>query len=136
MLADAIKEAYGDLFAVKTKANELSQNEVKNKLRTLTQGKISDKVLHLIANTFKALVDYAEWDNASKKVDDKKDKTFSQKSETSVKESIPVQEEDEESINGKLNKTQLHYNIQIHLPESRDQAVYDVLFKSLKKHLF
>ena len=40
VLAEAIKEAYGDLFAVKTKANELSQQEVKNKFRTLTPGKI------------------------------------------------------------------------------------------------
>lgn len=131
VLADAIKEAYGDLFAVNTKANELSQGEVKNKLRTLTQGKISDKVLHLIANTFVALVGYAEWNNTpGKKTEDKKEK----------KENIlpPVQEdaEEENGMGGKLQNTQLHYNIQIHLPESRDPAVYDSLFKSLKKHLF
>ena len=35
--------------------------EVKNKFRTLTQGKTSEKVVGLMANTFKALVDYAEW---------------------------------------------------------------------------
>lgn len=29
----------------------------------------------------------------------------------------------------------LVYSIQIHLPESRDQAVYDALFRSLKTHL-
>lgn len=29
----------------------------------------------------------------------------------------------------------LHYNIQIHLPETRDAAVYDAIFKSLKEHL-
>lgn len=137
VLADAIKEAYGDLFAVNTKANELSQQEVKNKLRTLTQGKISDKVLHLMSNTFKALVEYAEWNTATKKGDEKKEKISTQKIETSAKEPVLVQEEaEEESIGEKINKTQLHYNIQIHLPESRDQAVYDVLFKSLKKHLF
>jgi hypothetical protein len=27
------------------------------------------------------------------------------------------------------------YNIQIQLPESRDQGVYDALFRSLKTHL-
>lgn len=136
VLADAIREAYGDLFAVKTKANELSQQEVKNKFRTLTQGKISDKVLHLMANTFKALVNYAEWDAATKK-EEKKEKTGEQKTETVSKEQPPIQEEaDEEGMGGKLHKTQLHYNIQIHLPESRDQAVYDALFKSLKRHLF
>ena len=134
ILAEAVREAYGDLFAVNIKANELTVAEVKNKLRTLTQGKNSDKVLGLMANTFKALVDYAEW-TPPKKVDGKKDKAPDQKPEQ--KEMPPPPEEpEEESLGGKLHKAQLHYNIQIHLPESRDQAVYDALFKSLKKHLF
>ena len=88
-----------------------------------------------MANTFKALVDYAEWDTTKK--DEKKEKAGEQKAETIDKELPPVQEEaDEGGMGGKLNTAQLHYNIQIHLPESRDQAVYDALFKSLKKHLF
>jgi hypothetical protein len=29
----------------------------------------------------------------------------------------------------------LVYNIEIHLPDTRDQAVYDALFRSLKSHL-
>lgn len=29
----------------------------------------------------------------------------------------------------------LNYNIQIHLPETRDTAVYDAIFKSLKEHI-
>ena len=45
VLADAIKEAYGDLFSVKTKANELSQQEVKNKLRTLRNKYIPKRIL-------------------------------------------------------------------------------------------
>jgi Family of unknown function (DUF5343) len=134
VLAEAIREAYGDLFAVNVKANELSVQEVKNKFRTLTQGKNSDKVLGLMANTFKALVNYAEWGTTTKKMEEKKDK--SQQEKIAPKEIPPTQEEqDEETPGGKVN-TQLHYNIQIHLPESRDPAVYDVLFKSLKKHLF
>lgn len=136
VLAEAVKEAYGDLFAVNVKANELTIQEVKNKLRTLTQGKNSDKVLGLMANTFKALVDYAEWGTVAKKGEEKKEKITEQKMEL-AKEVPPVQEEtEEESVGGKLHKAQLHYNIQIHLPESRDPTVYDALFKSLKKHLF
>lgn len=136
VLAEAVKEAYGDLFAVNVKANELTTQEVKNKLRTLTQGKNSDKVLGLMANTFKALVDYAEWGTVAKKGEEKKEKITEQKTEP-AKEVTPAQEEiEEESVGGKLHKAQLHYNIQIHLPESRDPAVYDALFKSLKKHLF
>lgn len=129
ILADAVRDAYSDLFNVNIKAYELTITEVKNKLRTLTQGKNSDKVLGLMANTFKALVDYADWGSATKKVEEKKS--------DSIKEIPAVEEEiEEETLAGKLQKTQLHYNIQIHLPESRDMTVYDALFKSLKKHLF
>lgn len=30
----------------------------------------------------------------------------------------------------------LHYNIQIHLPATKDIEVYNAIFKSLKEHLF
>jgi len=71
-------------------------------------------------------------------MDEKKEREGEQKIEPPIKETSPVVTEDvdEEGLGGTLHKTQLHYNIQIHLPESRDQAVYDALFKSLKKHLF
>jgi hypothetical protein len=135
VLAESIRESYSDLFAVNLKANELSVQEVKNKFRTLTQGKNSDKVLALMPNTFKALVNYAEWEASVKKGDEKKDK----KPEASIekpRESAVTTDETDDEIDTKNLKTQLHYNIQIHLPESRDPAVYDVLFKSLKRHLF
>jgi hypothetical protein len=138
ILAEAIQEAYSDLFAVNVKANELSVTEVKNKLRTLTQGKTSGNVLKLMANTFKALVDYAEWIPESQKKTQKKD--VETKKSQEVQALPPVEEkskEDEDGgISASLQKAQLHYNIQIHLPESRDQAVYDAIFKSLKRHLF
>jgi len=139
VLAEAIQEAYGDLFSVNLKANELSVAEVKNKLRTLTQGKNSENVLGLMANTFKALVDYAEWAPEAQK------KTAKKEGDTKKPEDVAVppagekpkeDDEQEKDVSAKLQKTQLHYNIQIHLPESRDQAVYDAIFKSLKKHLF
>jgi hypothetical protein len=136
VLAEAIQEAYGDLFAVNLKANEMSVAEVKNKFRTLTQGKTPENVLGLMANTFKALVDYAEWTPDDQKKVPKKE--ADKKPQTALV--TPVEdkskEDEEEDISVKLQKAQLHYNIQIHLPESRDQAVYDSIFKSLKKHLF
>lgn len=136
VLAEAIREAYGDLFAVNTKANELTQQEVKNKLRTLTQGKISDKVLHLMANTFKALADYAEWDKVAKKTEEKKGKNGEKKIGPIGGESTIPRKAESEGLDAEGEKPQFHYNIQIHLPESRDPAVYDALFESLKKHLF
>jgi Family of unknown function (DUF5343) len=120
---------------VNVKANELSVNEVKNKLRTLTQGKNSDNVLGLMANTFKALVNYAEWTTEVQNKPPNKE-TAERKSRDSAPPSLEKLKEDEEDVSAKLQRAQLHYDIQIHLPESRDQAVYEAIFKSLKKHLF
>jgi len=39
------------------------------------------------------------------------------------------------NLTGNGKALELHYNIQLILPESRDQAVYDALFSSLRKHL-
>lgn len=136
VLAEAIREAYSDLFAVNIKANELTVQDVKNKFRTLTQGKNSDKVLGLMANTFTALVAYAEWGTATKRAEEKKDKKVETPAEQPKEPAIKEEDTEDEDIGIKLPKTQLHYNIQLHLPESRDPAVYDVLFKSLKRHLF
>jgi hypothetical protein len=136
VLAEAIQEAYADLFAVNVKANELTTAEAKNKFRTLTQGKNSEKVLALMANTFKALVDYAEWTPEAKKPTKKEGDPRPQDSKQATPEGDAEKHEEDEGVTAKIENPQLHYNIQIHLPESRDQAVYDAIFKSLKKHLF
>jgi len=136
VLAEAIQEAYSDLFAVNTKANELAVAEVKNKFRTLTQGKNSEKVLGLMANTFRALADYAEWTAEAKKTPGKKDADAKPVDAKTPQPDASLTDAEEGELSVKLKNTQFHYNIQIHLPESRDQAVYDALFKSLKKHLF
>lgn len=135
VLAEAVQEAYSDLFAINVKANELPLAEVKNKLRTLTQGKNSEKVLSLMANTFRALADYAEWVPEGQKKMAKKEPD-GKKAEQATPGEMSLKDDKGEDVSPKLQNTQLHYNIQIHLPESRDQAVYDAIFKSLKKHLF
>ena len=36
---------------------------------------------------------------------------------------------------GQVTGTHLHYNIQIHLPATKDVEVFNAIFKSLKEHL-
>lgn len=93
----------------------------------------------IIINTFKALVNYAEWaPEVRKKTPKKEDDTKKPQGSPAPPAGAKPDEGDEQEMDAsaKLQRTQLHYNIQIHLPESRDQAVYDAIFKSLKKHLF
>ncbi|MDR6944703.1 DUF5343 domain-containing protein [Mucilaginibacter pocheonensis] len=130
ILAEAIKDAYSDLFNVNLKANEMSESEVKNKLKTLLQGTKSDKVLSLMASTFKALCNYADFSSVkSNEVVSFEKKNYQNDSSDS---------EDHKTRHELIQKnitTEMHYNIQIHLPETRDITVYDAIFKSLKEHL-
>ena len=128
ILAIGIEEAYGDLFNLRKDAQNMSNDEVKNKLKTLTQGQKSDKVIGLMAMPFRAFCDLADWSE-----------------ETEIQgssENTAVQNERNdfagfEKRGSKVPKTDmnLHYNIQIHLPETTNMAVYDAIFQSLKKHL-
>jgi hypothetical protein len=136
VLAEAIREAYSDLFAVNKNAHELSTDDVKNKLRTLYAGKKSDDLVGRIAKTFTELCEYAD---------------FSKPEQAPVlppalslpEEKRHVTKPDEAGVNppaplvkaSPLVLGSLQYHINIVLPESRDQAVYDAIFKSLKEHL-
>jgi len=127
VLGEAIKEAYSDLFSIRKDAQNLSQEEIKNKMRTLTKGKKSENVLSLMASTFKALSEYANF--SEKRIESKKvqeNKGEGKKEDNSLSSSKKISD---------LKIPSLNYNIQIHLPETRDSAVYDAIFKSLKEHL-
>ncbi len=126
VLADGIREAYADLFQVNAKANELSQTEIKNKFKTLTQGRGSDSVLDKMATTFKTLSGLADFSG---------EQTQKAKTEETTEESKKPKSPLSSKPEGALSLSGLVYNIQIHLPESRDPAVYDALFRSLREHL-
>ena len=127
-----IRDMYSDLFAVNTKANELSATEVKNKLRTLYAGKKTNNVIDRIAKTFAALCEYADFSKAAaatpsvpKQADDKKKSIAEHK-----KPEAGIQ-----TVAQAISLDSLQYHINIVLPETRDQGVYDAIFRSLREHL-
>jgi hypothetical protein len=126
VIAEGVREAYQDLFKVNIKAQELSKQDVINKFKTLGQGQISESVLDKMAITFLGLVKLSDFSSPSH-----------------VPPSPPI---DSDRKNEEVSKEKplsqhgiklggLVYNIQIVLPESRDPAVYDALFQSLRRHL-
>lgn len=129
ILAIGIEEAYEDLFNLRKDAQNMTNDEVKNKLKTLTQGQKSDKVLSLMAMTFRALCDLADWS------EDVKEKKVESKVEVVGDTPITRSQKEPISVNVPPSNMNLHYNIQIHLPETTNMAVYDAIFQSLKKHL-
>lgn len=126
VLAAAIRDAYSDLFSLHKNAQKFSKQEFIGKAKTLSQGQLGDRVLDQMYMTFSSLVELADFSAEPPKpaphpktppkemVDPKTAKHV---------DSPPL------SIGG------LVYNIQIVLPETRDPAVYDALFRSLREHL-
>jgi hypothetical protein len=139
VLAEGIREAYADLFELNTKANEMSSTEVKNKLKTLTQGSYSEAVINKMATTFLALAAEADFD-APRPAPERPAELVEE--EATAETTAPEPPGDGA---GPRTPTRLPtlgglgglvYNIQIQLPESRDPVVYDALFRNLKTHLF
>ena len=144
VLAEGIREAFADLFAINTKANDFSVDDARNKLRTLYAGKKTDLVIGNIAKTFKALVDYADFSGAPVK-------PSQPESSPTPKDAIPPGVSPAPIVTPAvapsggtsdltrhlrpLNVAGLQYHINIVLPESRDQSVYDAIFRSLREHL-
>ena len=138
-MAEAIRDAYADLFQVNTSAQKLSKTDVVNKFKTLSQGQYSESVLDKMAMTFGGLVKLANFEVTPPR-------TKVSEKENSVEDIFESseREDQQETLSDRLQKPRknvsslggLHYNIQIILPDSRDPAVYDALFRSLREHLF
>jgi len=134
VLAEGIKEAYSDLFAVNTSAHTLTSEEAFNKLRTLYKGDKKDTVIKNISKTFAALCDYADFRSPVAAVD-------------KTKKNADIEDVHHDDMSGdsttetgadlpkKIGLKSLQYHINIVLPDTRDQAVYDAIFKSLRDHL-
>jgi hypothetical protein len=128
VLARSIREAYHDLFTINKQAHNMTAADVKNKMKTLSEGQFTDRVLTQMAGTFTALVKLAD---------------FSLEAEggAAPERKEALVEDDQEPINVVSHPRDapriggLVYSINLQLPESRDLAVYDALFKSLKAHL-
>lgn len=129
VLAEGIKEAYSDLYAINVNAHHLPKQELIGKFKTLSQGQYGDGVLNHMVDTFLALVKLADF-----KAHKKKTQKTSLSTSISTNENQSLETHVTKNSEG-INLGGLVYNIQIILPETRDPAVYDALFSSLKRHL-
>jgi len=126
VLAEGIREAYEDLFRINRKAHEMSNQDVKNKMKTLSEGAYTDRVLTQMAGTFTNLVKDADFSNAP--IPDQPVDSTPSGDQLDVGLITPT------ATNPASTFANLAYNINIQLPESRDPAVYNAIFKALREH--
>lgn len=127
MVAEGIREAYADLFALNINANKMSKEDVIGKFKTLTNGSKENATIAQMASTFINLCSYADWSEAQQYNISENTSTNNPKEDTPKE--MPTQTHKD------THRLDLNYDIHIHLPATRDQAVYDALFASLAKHI-
>ncbi len=130
IVAEGIKEAYSDLFALNINAQNMSKEEVIGKFKTLTNGSKENVTIGYMASTFINLCAYADWTSIKVQAD----VTYDTVSNVEQVENSQVHSQSE-VLHTNNHSIDLNYDIHIHLPATRDQAVYDALFASLAKHI-
>ena len=133
VISKAVKEAYSDIFVVKRKPTKSDEKMIAGKYKSTHN--LSDNVALRAARTFLALLELSDQevirgeetntdDGALENSEDPADSEQELDPEPSSdpKEAIPQQ-------------IGLSYNIQIHLPATKDIEVYNAIFKSLREQI-
>jgi hypothetical protein len=131
VMADALHEAYYDIFLIKEQPSDADKPAIKGKFKSFHN--VSDNVASLMMKTFFALLNLSDHGAIPSKATVKA-------AETEVASTNPdkTKSHPEKSLveSGHMpSQPALHYNIQIHLPASKDVEVYNAIFKSLREHL-
>lgn len=127
VLAEAVKEAYGDIFVLKTKPTKQDQDLIQGKYKSTYN--LSDVSAERAAKTFLALLELADPEVLYGTVSENKTPPVV---EPVVKVHEPA---DTQQHSRKKSTVGLNYNIEIHLPATKDVEVYNAIFKSLREHL-
>jgi hypothetical protein len=131
IVADGLREAFAPLFAINRRANEMDLEAVKNKLRTLYAGQKNDNLIKLIAKTFVEVAGLGDFTEPEMETNTATNGSF----ERNNSEELPDTAQIARPTSSKAHFSSLQYHINIVLPETRDQAVYDAIFRSLREHL-
>jgi hypothetical protein len=124
VMAQALREAYSDLFTIKEKPTEADRQLIEGKFRSVHNA--TQVTSRLMASTFFALLELAD---LSARIDGSAGKQAAEQLQTAIPPT------GERTGSGEKSRATLHYNIQIHLPATKDVEVFNAIFKSLRGHL-
>jgi hypothetical protein len=114
----------------------MTADEVRGKFRSLTQGQKSENVINWMTNTFETLCGLADWSEPEGEVSSGGDQPPPPAQDPPKPPEVrPATDQGVAPPPPRSRHLDLVYNIQIVLPESRDEAVYDAIFSSLRRHL-
>ncbi len=123
VMAEALREAYGDVFTIKANPTDADRPLIEGKFKSVHNA--SANVAKLMASTFYSLLELADLSLGA--IETKKEE---KQPEPPVQAKIGA-----DSQPASHPRPTLHYNIQIHLPATKDIEVFNAIFKALKEHL-
>jgi len=126
VLGQAIREAYEDIFHIKENPTKSDRAAIEGRFKSAHNA--SDRVAALQAATFLALADLGD---LTAKAPSGRKKDEQEKPERDSRGST----EKPAALTPDLPFAGLRYNIEVHLPATKDVEVYNAIFKSLKEHL-
>jgi hypothetical protein len=124
-VADAIRLGYAPLGQVNEYFFDLPDQDLSNLILQVTGLDHDNQVAKLIFSTLKTLKNFADFNKHSSE-------EIQTKSE--VMQLVPPVTQSKVSSEGKLGLN-LSYTINLNLPATTDQAVFNAIFKSLREHL-
>lgn len=127
-VADAIRLGYKDLLQINEYFYRLSDKELLALIVQVTGLESDNRVVSLILSCLKTLIAFANFDASPSKVEEAEElsnQDFSQK--------LPMLASPQTS-HASLGLN-LSYTINLNLPATSDQAVFNSIFRSLKEHL-
>ncbi len=127
VMGQALRTAYSDIFLIKERPTEVDKAAIQGKFKSFHN--VSDNVASIMTKTFYGLLGLADLETASAAPITKateNEKPLNRDAPTFDSRSLPPQS---------VGAPGLYYNIQIHLPPTKDIEVYNAIFKSLREHL-
>lgn len=125
VLGQALKEAYEDVFLIKEHPTPSDRSAIEGKFKSFHN--VSDNLASLMAKTFFAIQPLADLSSKGNSEPPKGPNASQHDQETEAHAAAPAEH--------RRAATSLHYNIQIHLPATKDVEVYDAIFRSLREQL-
>jgi hypothetical protein len=127
VMAAALRDAYDEIFHINEKPTKSDRQAIQGKFKSTHN--VSDKVAELQAATFFTLLDLADVNSSAAKTESKADQP----------PPAPPNGGTSKDIGGPSGAGVLagglRYNIEIHLPATKDVEVFNAILKSLKEHL-
>ena len=129
VLGEALREAYSDIFHINENPSMSDKAAITGLFKSTHN--VSKQIAGFMSNTFLCLLGLADISSKPEEAEE----AVQDNAETDIVTNTPTPLKETTNYSKIPIVPNLRYNIEIHLPATKDIEVYNAIFKSLKSHL-